>query len=103
MTYVEGVRTCLVAAFPKLGEVHRKDLLDQYTLLVLVKGEEVTPEDVHDAWSVRMSYIRPDHWSIVPFSELSEEVQERDVKYALAIQGIAQALREKGLLKKKVG
>lgn len=103
MTYVEEVRECLVAAFPKLGEAHRKDLLDQYTLLVLIKGEEVTPEDVHDAWSVRMSYIRPDHWSIIPFGELSEETQERDVKYALAIRGISQVLRKKGVLKRKVG
>lgn len=92
MTYVEEVRERLIAAFPKLGEVKRKDLLDQYTLLVLIKGEEVTPADVHDAWSVRMSHIRPDHWSIVPFGELSQETQEKDAKYAVAIRAISREL-----------
>lgn len=93
MTYVEDVQDRLIVEFPKLGEPHRQDLLDQYTLLALVKGEKVTPADVHDAWSVRMMRIRPEHWSIIPFVELTEDIQDRDAKYARAIQKIAREMR----------
>ncbi|QBZ72090.1 hypothetical protein SEA_KRADAL_194 [Streptomyces phage Kradal] len=92
MTYVEEARERLVEAFPKLGEEHRQDLLDLYTLLVLIRGEGTTAKHVHNAWSVRTSRTRPDHWSIVPFEELSPETQGRDVKYAEAIQRIAREL-----------
>lgn len=94
MTYVEEARERLVAAFPKLGEECRSDLLDLYTLLVLIRGEEATEKHVHDAWSVRTSRVRPDHWSIVPFEELSEETRRRDAKYAVEIRRIARELND---------
>lgn len=64
------------------------ELLDLYGLLVFVKGDKVTLEDVHDAWSIWKNRIRPDHHSLIPFNELSERVQELDRKYADAIASI---------------
>lgn len=46
------------------------DLLRVYALLALVKGEQVTEEDVHDAWSVWRTATRPAHPSLVPFDQL---------------------------------
>lgn len=65
------------------------ELLDVYTLLVLVKGEDVTLKDVHDAWAVWKNNIRPDHHSLIEFDELTEEVQELDRKYAESIALVA--------------
>lgn len=80
--YIENTRSALTR---ELGKPLDSRLLDLYTLLVLVKGAEVTLEDVHDAWAVWKSPIRPDHHSIIPFGELSERVQGLDQPYADAI------------------
>ncbi len=58
-----------------------KELLDLYTLLFFVKGKDCTLENIHDAWSVWKNNSAPDHKSLVPFDELSEEVQDLDKKY----------------------
>ncbi|AXH66939.1 hypothetical protein SEA_STARPLATINUM_235 [Streptomyces phage StarPlatinum] len=70
------------------------ELMDLYTLLVLVKGEETTLKDVHDAWAIWKNRIRPDHHSIIPFEELTEEVQQLDKKYADAIIETAYELED---------
>ncbi|QNN99275.1 hypothetical protein SEA_FAUST_203 [Streptomyces phage Faust] len=64
------------------------ELLDLYGLLVFVKGENVTLEDVHDAWAIWKNRIRPDHKSLIPFNDLTLEVQELDRKYADAIASV---------------
>lgn len=33
-----------------------KETVKLYALLVLIKGENITLEDVHDAWSVMMNF-----------------------------------------------
>ena len=67
-------------------------LLDLYTLLVLVKGDAVTLADVHDAWAVWRSRSNPAHRSIVPFDELTAEVQALDQPYATVIAATAARL-----------
>lgn len=62
------------------------ELLVSYTLLGLTKGVNVTLEDVHDAWSSWRAFSdRPDHKSLVPFDELSPEVQDMDKPFQDAI------------------
>lgn len=68
------------------------ELLRAYALLVLVKGEEVTLADVHDAWSLWLSRTEPDHHSIVDFDELSPGVQELNRPYAEAIAEVAREI-----------
>lgn len=67
-------------------------LLRLYALLALVKGTDTTLRDVHDAWSLWRLATRSDHPSIVPFDELSPEVQELDRPYMEAIHRAARAL-----------
>jgi hypothetical protein len=69
------------------------DLLDMYALLVLVRGEKCTLEDVHDAWSVWQNRHISDHRSLIPFGELSRQVQELDREYAQAIIKTAKELQ----------
>ena len=61
------------------------ELLNLYTLLVFSKAGEATLEDIHDAWSIWRNETKPDHKSLVPFSELTLEVQEMDREYTEAI------------------
>ena len=78
-----------------------KQLIRYYALLAIIKGETVTLEDVHDAWSMNMNFKEPnppycyghEHLSIVPFDQLSIETQERDIVYKVAIQKVARELR----------
>ncbi|GAA2011517.1 DUF7701 domain-containing protein [Brevibacterium samyangense] len=63
-----------------------------YALLVLVKGVDVSLEDVHDAWSVWMATINPKHDALVPFSSLDPAKRSEDGPYARAIAAVARGL-----------
>lgn len=83
--YVQQIKDALKELHPRMDS----ELLDVYALLVLVKGEDVTLKDVHDAWSVWKNNIRPDHRSLIEFDELTPEVQALDQKYADSIRLVA--------------
>lgn len=83
--YVQKIKDALKEFHPRMDS----ELLDVYALLVLVKGEDVTLKDVHDAWSVWKNNIRPDHHSLIEFDELTREIQELDRKYAESIALVA--------------
>lgn len=65
------------------------ELYRLYGLLVLLKGDSCTLENVHDAWSVWMSPQQPTHRALIPFSNLTKEQQEQDRPYLEAIQQVA--------------
>lgn len=97
MTYIEHALKALLAA---LGDTEQdwnddRTLLLLYVLLVLTKGEDCTSEDVHDAWAVARQWTRPGHPDLVPFGDLTPEVQSYDVKYRDAIRVAALALPAK--------
>ena len=92
MTYIDDARDALLTQYPAL--VHKPGLANLYLLLVLVKGEDVTLQDVHDAWAVWKSKIHPGHTNLVPFGELSPETQAKDAAYADGIAAAAHALKE---------
>ncbi len=85
MNYFDTVAHRLAELLPTCNV----DLLRMYALLALVKGVEVTNKDVHDAWSAWTAIGRPDHRSLVPFDELTPDVQELDTKYRAAIRAVA--------------
>jgi hypothetical protein len=85
MNYVEAFRSEVAKELPGLPDA----LLDMYTLLGLRFDELVNEEDVHDAWSVWKNTIDPKHKSLIPFEELSLEVQQLDTKY---VEGIVRAV-----------
>lgn len=82
MSYLDPVRDFLDEQLPGI----EPELLDLYTLLAFVKGKDVTREDVHDAWALWRRRTRPDHRSLIPFSELNVAVQELDEKYVQVIK-----------------
>lgn len=85
VTYVQRVIDAANTAMP--GE--DPALIRLYALLALAKGAGTTLADVHDAWSLWRMVTRPDHPSIVPFADLTPEVQEMDRPYMEAIHKIA--------------
>lgn len=92
-TYVEQMRDRLGAELGNdeiagWGE-NTELLLDLYTLLALTRGDDVTSQDVHDAWSVAIQRSDPEHRSLVPFDELAPDVQAMDDRYRDAIAAAA--------------
>lgn len=88
-TYVDDARATLMGFLPD----HTGSLLDLYTLLVLVTGEETTLKNVHDAWAVWSNRTDPTHRSIVPLEDLPPATQELDRTYVEAIRLTAHQLR----------
>jgi hypothetical protein len=68
-------------------------LLRLYALLGAAKGLFVESVDVHDAWAIWRVETKPDHPSLVPFNELSSDVQALDDRYREAIRWSVKALR----------
>lgn len=57
-----------------------------YAVLALAKGNDVTPEDVHNAWVAWISERDPNHPSIKSFDELPAAVQKQDEPFVAAIR-----------------
>lgn len=64
-----------------------------YAVLLLAKGQEVTAEDVHNAWVAWASDHEPDNRSLRPFKELSLETQRKDDRFVEAIHQVAANMR----------
>lgn len=89
MTYIENAQNEVA----KLTNC-RGSLLGLYTLLALTTGEKTTAENVHDAWAIDKQRTFPEHRSIVPFDQLSEDVKRLDDRYVHAIREAARAVKE---------
>lgn len=94
MNYIDEIKAKLLNHI-KIG----KGLQNVYALLVLVKGENVTLKDVHDAWAVNINQSWDfeqfgNHYSLVPYDELKKETQEKDQKYVDAIKAVAKELSD---------
>jgi hypothetical protein len=63
-----------------------------YAVLLLAKGQGVTAEDVHNAWSAWASEHEPDHRRLLPFKELSLRSQRDDLPYVEAIHNVEERL-----------
>lgn len=62
-----------------------------YALLCVAKGTETTARNVHDAWAVwAIQEYDGTHRSLVPFDQLSPEVQALDIPYRDAIRRVAE-------------
>lgn len=70
-------------------------LLNLYALLAITRGPNTRLEDVHDAWSIWQNLSNPEHRSLIPFDQLTAEVQELDRKYMGAIHTAATVLEER--------
>jgi hypothetical protein len=94
LSYVAEVAEAVRHAIPDdlLPDEDVDELIRMYAVLALAKGEELTAEDVHDAWAVWMSTIDPSHPGLRPFSELDEDTQRQDEPFVEAIRAVARRL-----------
>jgi hypothetical protein len=93
MSYVSDIaerirREVPPSALPK-GDTDLLFLM--YAVLVLTLGEDVSPEDVHNAWSAWMTHRDPSHKSIKPFDRLTMQTQRADQPFVDAIRKVAKA------------
>lgn len=89
MNYLEKLAwEIFVLAGGSLCEVFEEDkpLYLGYAVLCLAKGEEVTNADIHDAWAANeIVNGNEKHKSLIPYNELSEDVQTIDRLYRDAV------------------
>jgi hypothetical protein len=84
----------------KLGDLIQglePGLLRLYGLLVLTTGTNTTLENVHDArsfWRLGTKLDHPYHPSLVPFSQLDQDVQELYREYVHAIHEVTRSLSD---------
>ncbi|GAA3043547.1 hypothetical protein GCM10020229_63550 [Kitasatospora albolonga] len=98
MTYIDRladlIRSCLPpSAVPPPDS---DGLFRIYAVLLRAKGEQVTDEDVHDAWSAWMRSVDGGHRALVPFHDLPAETRAHDTPYAEAIREAARRTRRAG-------
>ncbi|MER5567209.1 DUF7701 domain-containing protein [Streptomyces goshikiensis] len=91
MTYLDPLADLIRACLPPEAEPPEDSaaLFRLYAVLLKAKGEQVTDEDVHDAWSAWMQSVDSTHPALVPFGELLPETRAFDAPYAQAIRAAA--------------
>ena|SRR5271170_4498946 len=88
MNYFDKITDRLAEILPDCDA----DLLRYYTLLALTRGMNTSLENVHDAWSAWRTVTKPDHKSLIPFKDLTPEIQEYYRKYMDAIHKVTYEL-----------
>jgi hypothetical protein len=90
--YIDKIADRIIAKASPDCEPDDKLLYRIYALLALTCGPGVTKRDVHDAWSVwKLQHVK-EHKSLIPFEQLSQEVQDMDEPYRKAIAEVATEL-----------
>ena len=92
-TYVHKIAEKVTSVFRTEYSSLHELFVPFYTQLILTAlslNTDITDEMVHDAWSVAM-YNRDDadiHKSMIPFNNLSKEVQDLDIPYVEKLNGV---------------
>jgi hypothetical protein len=91
VNYLSKLATQIRAEVPEsnLPDADTEPLFLMYAVLLLAKGAEVEPHDVHNAWAAWMTQRNEDHESLSEFSELPESVQRQDLPFVEAIRRVA--------------
>lgn len=93
MNYIQNIQNLLEEELKMKGTDY-EGLLETYALLVFTVGEDCTKENIHDAWSIWQNKTQPKHKSLIPFNELTKEVQDLDEPYKLAVIKVAKILKK---------
>jgi hypothetical protein len=91
MDYLTVIAEAIRAEVPPEHRDGDDELFLIYALLVRAKGIETTAEDVHDAWATWKAIRGMPHDALVPFAQLSAEVQAQDAPFLSAIHRVARA------------
>ena len=57
-------------------------------------GVPITNEAIHDAWSIWKNTVDNTHKSIIPYNQLSIEIQELDTPYTDAVNRAADRIKK---------
>ncbi|MFF3787448.1 hypothetical protein [Streptomyces sp. NPDC001933] len=89
--YLDSLADLIRSCLPPDAEppADSDDLFRIYAVLLKAKGEQVTDEDVHDAWSAWMQSVDSTHDALVPFRDLAPEMRAADTPYTVAIRAAA--------------
>jgi hypothetical protein len=92
MNYIDRIASEIRVQVPahELPDADTDSLFRIYAVLLLAKWEEVSSEDVHNAWVAWMSGKNSAHESLRPFEELSESVAADDGPFVDAIRFVAE-------------
>jgi hypothetical protein len=92
VSYISQIASEIAAELPQelLPDEHADELMLLYAVLATSVGTAVTSEQVHDAWVAWMTYRGENHRSMVPFDQLSQDVQREDEPFAQAIRRVAE-------------
>jgi hypothetical protein len=95
VTYLDPLADLIRACLPPDAEPPEDSaaLFRLYAVLLKAKGEGVTDEDVHDAWSAWMQTVNSAHEALLPFDDLDPETRAFDAPYAEAIRRAARQIR----------
>lgn len=91
MNYVEEIADAIRAEVPDhlLPPGDTRLLFLLYALLARSKGQNVAPEDVHDAWTVWMTARGEEHEALVAYTSLDPETRAEDDPFVAAIRKVA--------------
>jgi hypothetical protein len=95
MTYLQRAAQAIKAEVPpdKLPKADTTLLFLIYATLMFAKGEAVTAEDVHNAWAAWATHVGKVSKALVPFDQLSADMQAQDQPFVDAIVAAAQHYR----------
>lgn len=95
MSYIEEVAEAIFNEISNeaIMPEDERGLYLTYAVLALTVGENVTRENVHDAWSAWKALRDRNHRSLRPFSALSTQTQEEDEPFVRAIRAVAERIR----------
>lgn len=65
-----------------------------YGVLLLAKGQDVSAEDVHNAWTVWMTSKGETHPAMIPYAELATATQAEDEVFVRAIHRAASSFND---------
>ena len=95
MSYLLELSKAIRAEVPaRLIPEGADDLFLIYAVLARAKGDRVTTEDVHDAWTAWMEIHGERHESMVPFGELPHGVRTEDRPFTTAIHAVAKRTQQ---------
>jgi hypothetical protein len=95
MSYLDDLAATIRGYAPASGlpTAELNSLFRLYAVLALAKGEDVTAEDVHNAWAAwTQDSDACHHHAVRPFSELDYATQAEDSPYAEAIRSAVREL-----------
>ena len=93
MTYLDEIADEIrrAARQDALPDEDTTDLFRLYAVVLLAKGEDVTSEDIHNAWVAWKLERGAEHESMVPFGDLDAATQAEDSPFVSAIRAVARS------------